>query len=98
MPEPNMTLSQLERWTNTQAFQEYKQHRGASTVNAVLRRTRKVIRGTASEQERQKVSSFIARMRANDAGERKFGSGAGAVSARTASLRNWGWDATGRFS
>lgn len=98
MTEPNMTLQQLNRWTQTEAFREYKRHRGAGKVNAVIERTKRYLRGTATPQEQQKVESFISRMKADEAGARDFGSGSSAVSARTASLRNWGYDPTGRYA
>lgn len=98
MTEPNMTLSQLNRWTNTTAFAEYRRYRGHQTVDAVVRRTKRYLRGEASTGEEQKVESFISRHRAQSAGRRKYGSGPGAVSAQTAALRNWGYDPTGRFA
>ena len=96
--KPNMTLAQLDRWTQTQAYREYKQYRGAGQVEAVIARTRRYLRGEASAQERQKVEEFIGRHSAQSAGERKFGRGPSAVSAHTAALRNWGYDPTGRFA
>jgi len=98
MARPNMTLGQLERWTDTEAFAEYRLDRGHQTVDAVIRRTKRYLRGEATADEEQKVEAFIARMKADEAGRRKYGSGSGAVSARTAALRNWGYDPTGRFS
>lgn len=90
-----MTLSQFNRWTNSQAFKEYKQDHDGRQVRAVVNRTKKYLKGTASKAEEQKVESFIARMKANSAGERKYGNPP--VSAKTASLRNWGYDPTGRY-
>jgi len=92
MTEPNMTLTEFSRWTNSQAFRQYKADRGGNKVNAVVRRTRKYLKGNASESEQQKVESFISRMKADTAGERKYGEGQGKISARTASLLNWGWN------
>jgi len=90
MTKPNMTLAEFNRWTNSTAFKQYKADRGAQKVNAVIRRTRKYLKGNASKSDRQKVESFISRMKGNAAGERKYGSPP--VSAKTASLKNWAYD------
>lgn len=95
MAKPNMTLSQFNQWTNSQAFKEYKQDHDGRTVNAVVNRTRRYLNGNASKAEEQKVESFISRMKANSAGERKYGNPP--ISAKTASLRNWGFDPAGRY-
>jgi len=92
MTEPNMTLAEFNRWTNSAAFRQYKQDRGAGKVNPVVARTRRYLRGEASKSEQQKVESFISRMKADTAGERKYGEGRGKISARTASLLNWGYN------
>jgi len=97
MAQPNMTVAALDRWTSTEAFREYRAYRGAGTVDTVVARTRRVLAGRGQPGERKKVEQFIARHRAQQAGERKFGSGPSAVSAQTAALRNWGYDPTGRF-
>jgi len=91
-----MTLTQFRRWTSSQAFREYKADHDGRQVREVVNRTERVLRGEASPAEVQKVENFIARMKANSAGERIYGSPP--VSAKTASLRNWGFDPTGRFS
>jgi len=98
MTSPNMTVAQLEAWTDTDAFQEYRNSRGTGTVDDVIRRTKRVLRGTASQADRDKVRSFIARHKQQNAGDPKYGSGPTAVSAHTAALRNWGYDPTGRFT
>jgi hypothetical protein len=98
MTDPNMSVAAFDRWTATEAFEEYREYRGPDTVDAVTRRTRAVLTGRASEQNVAKLRAFIKRMKANDAGRQRFGSGPAAVSARTAALRNWGYDPTGRFS
>jgi len=98
MVKPNMTPSALDEWTATDAFEEYREDRGHQKVDAVLRRTRAVLRGDAAQGNVEKVEAFIARHKAQPSGERKYGSGPTAVSARTAALRNWGYDPTGRFS
>jgi hypothetical protein len=90
MTEPNMTLAEFNRWTNSAAFRQYKQDRGAGKVNEVVQRTRRYLRGEASAQEEQKVESFISRMKADTAGERKYGNPP--ISARTAALKNWAYD------
>jgi len=97
MTEPNMTITALREWIATEAFAEYRSSRGPQTVDAVVRRTQRYLRGTASAEEERKVEAFIARMKANSSGAPKYGSGPTAVSGRTASLRNWGFDPTGRF-
>jgi len=95
MAKPNMSLSGLNSWTGTQAYREYKADHDGRTVNAVIARTKRYLKGNATKSEEQKVESFIARMKANSAGERKYGNPP--VSAKTASLRNWGFDPTGTY-
>jgi len=90
MTEPNMTLAEFNRWTNSAAFRQYKADRGAAKVNEVVQRTRRYLRGEASKQEQKKVESFISRMKADTAGKRKYGNPP--ISARTAALKNWGYD------
>jgi len=96
MATPNMTLTQFQRWTSSQAFRDYKADHDGRQVRAVVNRTERYLRGEASAADKRKVESFIARMKANAAGQRQYGSPP--VSAKTASLRNWGYDPTGRFS
>jgi len=98
MVKPNMTPSALDEWTATDAFKEYREDRGPAKVDAVLRRTRAVLRGDAAQGNVEKVRNYIKRAKAQNAGPQKYGSGPTAVSARTAALRNWGYDPTGRFS
>jgi len=98
MTDPNMTVRQLEAWTETEAFAEYRADRGPNTVDAVVRRTKRVLRGRASDEDVDKVRAFIKRHKAQTAGAKKYGSGPSKVSAHTAALRNWGYDPTGRFS
>jgi len=95
MAKPNMSVSGLNRWTSTQAFKEYKADHDGRKVNAVVARTKRYLKGNATKAEEQKVESFIARMKANSAGKRKYGNPP--VSAKTASLRNWGFDASGTY-
>jgi hypothetical protein len=97
MTEPNMSLRSFERWQNSEAYQDY-QAQYTGDLGPVVRRTKRYLRGSASDSDRRKVESFIARMKEQQAGKRRFGSGSSAVSARTCSLRNWGFDPTGRFS
>lgn len=92
-----MSLRGLDQWTKSEAYQDYKRDYDGD-LNVVIHRTRRYIRGNASERDREKVESFISRMKAQEAGERKYGSGSSAVSARTAALRNWGFDPTERYS
>jgi len=96
MTEPNMTLAQFRQWTSSQAFREYEADHDGRQVREVVNRTERYLRGEASASERQKVESFISRMKANSAGQREYGSPP--VSAKTASLRNWGYDPTGRYA
>ncbi len=96
MAKPNMSLSAFNRWTNSKAFKEYKADHDGRKVNAVVARTRRYLNGNASKSEEKKVESFISRMKANSAGKRKYGSPP--ISAKTASLRNWGFDPTGKYS
>jgi hypothetical protein len=98
MASPNMSQTQFERWLATPEFREYQAYRGVATVQEVVERTRAVLAGRATEADEQKVGRFIARMKEQSAGQQRFGSGSTAVSAKTAALRNWGFDPTGRFS
>jgi len=93
-----MSAAQIDRWTETEAFRDYRDRHDAQAVRAVVDRAVRVASGRGREGEREKVESFIKRMKAVDAGEAKNGSGPSAVSDRTAALRNWGFDPTGRFS
>jgi len=97
MTQPNMTLKGLDEWTKSEAYQDYRNDYDGDLM-PVIRRTKRYLRGSASDSEREKVESFISRMKAQEAGERRYGSGSSAVSARTAALRNWGFDPTGRYS
>lgn len=98
-----MTVSGMEAWRDTEAYKEYKEYHdkqdwASETVREISNRALRVIKGEASESERKKVNSYIARHSKQNAGEQRFGSGKGAVSAHTAGLRNWGYDPTGRFT
>ena len=101
MPEPNMTLAQGKQWLRTPAAQEYlRRHpdKSEAYVLELMRRADRVRRDVATAKEQQTVKSFIARMKGVQAGRKVNGSGAAAVSDRTASLRNWLYDPTGRFA
>lgn len=98
MPDPNMTVRQFKDWKDSEAFAEYRAERGAVVVDGVVRRTMRVLRGTASGAEEAKLSSYLARATRGPAGELRYGSGPLKVSARTAALRNWGYDSTGYYS
>jgi hypothetical protein len=97
MVQPNMTVAQFEKWKDTEAYQDYRAYRGPKTVDKVVRRTKRVLRGTASDSDREKLENYLARATKGPAGERRFGKGGSKVSAKTAALRNWGYDTTGRF-
>jgi len=97
MTQPNMSLRGFDAWTKSEAYQDYRTDYSGDLM-PVIRRTKRYLRGSASETDQDKVESFISRMKAQEAGERKYGSGSSAVSARTAALRNWGFDPTGRYS
>jgi len=97
MSTPNMSLRGLDQWTKSDAYKEYKREYDGD-LNVVIHRTKRYIRGSASKRDRDKVESFISRMKEQPAGEKKYGSGSDAVSARTAALRNWGFDPTGRYA
>lgn len=98
MPDPNMTVSSFKAWKKSEAFAQYRADRGAVTVDGVVRRTMRVLKGTASGEDMAKVSSYLARATRGPAGELRYGSGSRKVSARTAALRNWGYDTTGLYS
>jgi len=93
----NMTPATFRAWQDTQAFRDYRSDYGGD-LSEVLARTSQVLRGSASTNQREKVDSFVSRMKQQDAGMRQYGAGRTAVSARTAALRNWGFDPTGRFT
>jgi len=97
MPEPNMTVAGFDRWTNSDAYKQYREYRGGENTGPVIRRTRRVLAGTASPEEVRKLKAYLARAKQQDAGPRRFGSGRSKVSAHTAALRNWGYDPTGAF-
>ena len=98
MPNPNMSPADLRRWKESEAYAEYRSYRGATTVDTVVRRTMRVLKGTASDSDTKKLKAYLARAKKGPAGRRRFGSGRSKVSAKTAALRNWGYDSTGRFS
>jgi len=97
MVKPNMTVNQLIRWKGTAAYEQYRFYRGPKKVDKVVRRTKRVLRGSASESDTQKLENYLARATKGPAGERRFGKGNSKISAKTAALRNWGYDTTGRF-
>jgi hypothetical protein len=92
-----MTVETLDAWTSTAAFREYRRRHDASDVDVVVARTRRYLDGSATTDEVAKVESFVSRMKQVPAGPTVNGSGPTAVSDRSASLRNWGFDPTGRF-
>jgi len=97
MVKPNMTVRAFEQWKKTDAYAQYRSYRGARTVDKVVRRTKRVLRGTASDSDTEKLENYLARATKGPAGERRFGEGRSKISAKTAALRNWGYDTTGRF-
>jgi len=97
MVSPNMTVAAFDRWKDTDAYAEYRSSRGARTVDKVVRRTKRVLNGTASVSDREKLENYLARATKGPAGERRFGQGSKKISAKTAALRNWGYDTSGRF-
>jgi len=97
MVKPNMTVRAFEQWKKTAAYTQYRSYRGAKTVDKVVRRTKRVLRGSASESDTQKLENYLARATKGPAGEPRFGEGRSKISAKTAALRNWGYDTTGRF-
>jgi len=97
MVSQNMTLSGFRRWRDSEAFAEYRKDRGYQTVDAVVRRTERVIRARATKSDREKVRSYLARATEGLSGPRKYGSGPTKISAKTAALRNWGYDPTGYY-
>jgi len=93
-----MSPADLRRWKQSEAYAQYRSYRGAGTVDAVVRRTMRVLKGTASDSDTKKLRAYLARAKKGPSGRRRFGSGSSKVSAKTAALRNWGYDPTGRFS
>jgi len=97
MVSQNMTLTGFRRWRDSQAYSEYRKDRGYQTVDAVVRRTERVLRGRATKNDREKVKSYLARATKGPSGPPRYGSGSTKVSAKTAALRNWGYDPTGYY-
>jgi len=97
MPAQNMTVRSFKEWKDSRAFKEYRAERGAVTVDGGTRRTMRVLRGDASGEDVAKVSSYLARATRGPAGKLRYGKGRKKVSARTAALRNWGYDPTGYY-
>lgn len=100
---PNMTVQGMKRWRKSQAFKDYakyhdRQDWADETALEVWRRALRVIKGEATEEERQKVKDYLSRATEQEAGERKYGAGSNQVSAQTAANRNWGYDRTGRYT
>ena len=93
-----MSPRDLRRWKKSEAYAQYRQYRGPATVDTVVRRTMRVLTGTASQSDTAKLKGYLARATKGPAGRRRFGSGRSKVSAKTAALRNWGYDTTGKFS
>ncbi|MFB6088374.1 MAG: hypothetical protein ABEK36_01195 [Candidatus Aenigmatarchaeota archaeon] len=94
----NMTVGQIERWTNTQAYRDYRKYRDGQKYQGytrnVVERAKSVARGTATKSQCEKVYSYLSRAKRINSGKRKFGKGRRKVSANTAALRNWGYDPT----
>jgi len=93
-----MSPRDLRRWKQSEAYAQYRSYRGDATVDKVVRRTMRVLKGTASQSETAKLKAYLARATKGPAGRRRFGSGRSKVSAKTAALRNWGYDTTGRYA
>lgn len=92
--KPNMTISEFNDWLSTIAFDEYRSYRGPQQVDSVVSRTERVLKGESCDDDRDKVRRFIDRMSKQPAGEQRFGEGQSQISARTAALKNWGYDPT----
>jgi hypothetical protein len=98
-----MSVSDLEEWKSSDAYADYEEYHDRQDwadedVSAIVARAKRVIKGSASEDDVEMVEHFIGRHVKQDAGKRKYGSGRSKVSAHTAALRNWGFDPTGKFS
>lgn len=100
----NMSVSDLKRWSRSQAFKEYVKKSGGDPREAVKRNIRlqkRISNGNISEKDLpalQKANSFLARAKADDKGQTVIGSGRTAVSKNTAALRSWGFDPTSRYT
>lgn len=97
-PKTNMTARTFERWTDSEAFEEYAETRPSRKITKVANRTRRVLDGKAPDFEIKKLNSFVTRMKEVASGDPEHGSGPRAVSSRTASLRTWGFDPTGLYT
>lgn len=97
-----MSPEGFKQWVETAAAKQWKRNRDQArypgyVMRTVYPRTLKVLRGNGTEEERSKVRRFIGRHKQQDSGDRILGRGARKVSKRTAALRWWGYDPTGRF-
>lgn len=103
MPKPNMTAQGMKNWRNSEAYKEYREYHddqewADESVRQISNRALRVIKGEATEEEAEQVKNYISRAKEQDAGEPLYGEGRSKVSARTAALRNWGYDPTGRYT
>lgn len=90
--KPNMTVNEFHEWLDTIAFDEYRSYRGPQKVDSVVSRTERVLKGNGDDNDRRKVTAFISRMSEQSAGSTRFGEKGQQISARTAALKNWGYD------
>jgi hypothetical protein len=99
MTLPNMTISGMDRWQQTEAYKEYAEYHEQNvettedtSLQQVVYRARQVIRYGSSSKYADKVESFINRHRAQ---YEKYGAGStkyGGVPKNILALRNWGYD------
>ena len=92
MTQPNMSLSGMRAWLQTEAFASYRTYRGSQTVSTVTRRTLRVLSDDAGTQSQEKVERYLARAvaayREQGAGQSKHNG----VARNVCGLRNWGYD------
>lgn len=107
MTEPNMTLSAMQRWTDTEAYEQYAEYhaeyvygkgKASEPLSQVVHRARQVIQHGESSKYYDKVTGYNSRAlgsyRKHGAGQRKFAG----VSKNVCALRCWGYDPHGTYT
>jgi hypothetical protein len=98
-----MSPEGMKEWRESEAYKDYKKYHDSQewadeTVREISNRALRVIKGEATEKEEEKVKNYLSRASEQEAGDRIYGKGRAKISARTAALRNWGLDPTGKYS
>lgn len=107
MTEPNMTLSGMDAWTDTEAFKQYKEYhkehvygkgKASKPLSQVVHRAREVIKHGENSKYYDKVTGYNSRAlgsyKQHGAGSRKFDG----VAKNVCALRCWGYDPYGTYT